>query len=217
VVRSDLPSTGRRASNVAHTKHDSRKDGTRPYGGASTRGGELLILTIPNLVSTIRLLGVAVFAWLTFGRGDHAVAGWLLLGIGWTDWVDGYLARRLDQVSELGKVLDPLADRLAIVTAVIGGMVVDVVPIILGVGIALREVAVGIGALVMARKGRKIEVRWLGKLATFILYGAIPAFYVARGTLLPTFFLVLGWSFGVVGLILYWWVGALYARDLRAQ
>lgn len=160
---------------------------------------------------------MAVFAWLAFSRGDHATAGWLLLGIGWTDWVDGYLARRLDQVSEVGKVLDPLADRLAIATAVIGGMVVGVVPIVLGAGIALREVAVGIGAVFVTRQGKKIEVRWLGKLATFILYGAIPAFYVSQGSLLPTFFLVLAWTFGVVGLILYWWVAVLYVGDFRGQ
>ncbi|GBE23722.1 CDP-diacylglycerol--glycerol-3-phosphate 3-phosphatidyltransferase [bacterium BMS3Bbin01] len=179
------------------------------------RGAGTLILTIPNLISTMRLLGVGLFAWLAFARGESAAAGWLLLLIGWSDWIDGYLARRLNQVSELGKVLDPLADRLAIATAVIGGMFVDVIPLSLGIAIALREVLVGVGALFLAGHGRRIDVRPLGKLATFILYGAIPAFYVSHGTLLPSLFAGIAWSFGVVGLVLYWWVGVLYVGDAR--
>lgn len=158
-----------------------------------------------------------MFAWFVFARGEYAAAGWLLLVIGWTDWIDGYLARRLDQVSELGKILDPVADRLAIATAVIGGMVVGVIPLLLGLGITAREVAVGIGTIVVASKGGRIEVRWLGKLATFILYGAIPAFYVAQGDFIPTVFLAMAWVFGVIGLVLYWWVAWLYARDLWAR
>jgi cardiolipin synthase len=165
----------------------------------------------------VRLIGVGVFAWFVFGRSEYAVAGWLLLGIGWTDWIDGFLARRLHQVSELGKILDPLADRLAIVTAVVGGMVVGVIPLVLGIGIAVRELGVGIGSIIVASSGGKIEVRWLGKLATFILYGAIPAFYVAQGDFIPTVFLAMAWVFGVIGLVLYWWVAWLYARDLWAR
>jgi cardiolipin synthase len=195
----------------------TRGDGTGSLRLLLRRGAEPLIFTIPNLVSTIRLVGVGVFAWLIFSRGEYAAAGWLLFAIGWTDWIDGYLARRLDQVSELGKILDPVADRLAIVTAVIGGMVLGVIPLLLGIGIAAREVAVGMGSILVASKGGKIEVRWLGKLATFILYGAIPAFYVAQGGFIPAVFLVVAWVFGVVGLILYWWVAWLYARDLWAR
>ncbi|NIA24673.1 MAG: CDP-alcohol phosphatidyltransferase family protein [Gammaproteobacteria bacterium] len=179
------------------------------------RGAVTLILTIPNLISALRLVGVGIFAWLAFGRSEPAAAGWLLLLIGWTDWIDGYLARRLNQVSELGKVLDPLADRLAIVTAVVGGMFVGVIPLLLGIGIAVREILVGVGALVLAGSGKRIDVRRLGKLATFILYGAIPAFYVSHGEFLPGLFLGIAWSFGVVGLILYWWVAVLYVGDAR--
>jgi len=94
---------------------------------------------------------------------------------------------------------------------------VGVIPLLLGLGITAREVAVGIGTIVVASKGGRIEVRWLGKLATFILYGAIPAFYVAQGDFIPTVFLVIAWVLGVVGLVLYWWVAGLYARDLWAR
>jgi len=179
------------------------------------RGANALIFTIPNLISALRLVGVGIFAWLAFTRNEAAAAGWLLLLIGWTDWIDGYLARRLNQVSELGKVLDPLADRLAIATAVIGGMFVGVIPLGLGIGIAVRDVLVGAGALFLAGHGKKIDVRRLGKLATFILYGAIPAFYVSHGSLLPSLFAAIAWSFGVVGLVLYWWVAVLYVGDVR--
>lgn len=183
----------------------------------SSRGEDDLILTIPNIISAIRLVGVGFFAWLVFVDREFAAAGWLLLVIGGTDWVDGYLARRLRQVSELGKVLDPLADRLAIITAVVGGMVVGVIPLLLGLGIAIRDVAVGAAGLVLLGEGRRIDVRRLGKVATFVLYGAVPAFYVAQGTFASRAFLVLGWSLGVVGLVLYWWAAFQYLGDLRSR
>ena len=87
-----------------------------------------MIFTVPNLVSLVRILMIPAFLWLLFGRDDPAAAGWLLGGIGATDWVDGYLARRLDQVSEIGKVLDPLADRGAVAAAVIGGWIAGALP-----------------------------------------------------------------------------------------
>ena len=86
------------------------------------------ILTIPNLVSFARLLGVGWFWWALVAQDDIVLAAWLIFFIGWTDWIDGYLARRLNQVSELGKILDPVADRLMIISAVVGGLVVGVVP-----------------------------------------------------------------------------------------
>ncbi|MEX1092969.1 MAG: CDP-alcohol phosphatidyltransferase family protein, partial [Acidimicrobiia bacterium] len=86
------------------------------------------ILTLPNAVSFARLLGVGVFWWVLVVDDNIALAAWLIFIIGWTDWIDGYLARKLDQVTKLGKALDPVADRLMIVSAVVGGLVVGVVP-----------------------------------------------------------------------------------------
>ena len=86
------------------------------------------MLTIPNLISVIRLGLIPVFLWLLLARDNPFAAGWLLGGIAATDWVDGYLARRLDQVSEVGKFLDPLADRIAIIAAVIGGLISGYLP-----------------------------------------------------------------------------------------
>jgi cardiolipin synthase len=162
------------------------------------------------------LVGIGVFWWLLFGRDDPVAAGILILVIGWTDWLDGMLARKLNQVSEIGKFLDPLADRLAIAAALIGGMIADVIPLVLGVALIVREVAVGMGALILGvRLKDKLDVRYMGKVATFVLYGAIPSFYLAAGGVAGELFLYLGWFFGIVGLILYYWVAGQYALDIR--
>lgn len=164
----------------------------------------------------LRLAGIGVFWWLLFGRDDPVAAGILILVIGWTDWLDGVLARKLNQVSEIGKFLDPLADRLAIAAALIGGMIAAVIPLWLGVALIVREAGVAVGALVLGvRLREKLDVRYMGKLATFILYGAIPSFYLAAGEVAGDLFLYLGWFFGVIGLVLYYWVAVLYGIDIR--
>ena len=174
------------------------------------------IWTIPNLVSFLRLLGVAVFWWVLLVPEDIALAGWLIFLIGWTDWIDGYLARRLNQESELGKVLDPVADRLMIASAVIGGLVVGVVPPVVGWLLIAREVLMGAVTLLLARRGaERLEVRWLGKAATFVLYGAIPAFYIAEAGFLEELFFPVAWVTAIVGLVLYWYVALVYLGDAR--
>lgn len=174
------------------------------------------MLTVPNLVSFIRLLMIPLFLWLLIAEDQPAAAGWLLLGIGGTDWVDGYLARRFDQVSELGKFLDPLADRIAVATAVIAGWATGVLnPWFAGL-LVVREALIGIGALALAIRARsKLAVRYLGKLATFLLYGSIPAFYLAAGDFLPDLWEPVAWITGLTGLALYYWVGILYVLDIK--
>ncbi len=159
-----------------------------------------------------------MFWWLLFGREDPVAAGIVILVIGWTDWLDGVLARKLNQVSEIGKFLDPLADRLAIAAALIGGMLADVIPFWLGVALIVREVAIALGAVVLGvRLKEKLEVKYMGKVATFILYGAIPSFYLAAGGVAGDLFWYLGWIFGVIGLVLYYWVAVMYAVDIREK
>lgn len=178
--------------------------------------GSSRILTIPNVVSFIRLLGIPVFWWALVARDDVALAAWLVFLIGWTDWIDGYLARRLNQVSELGKALDPIADRLLIASALIGGLIVGVLPAWFGWGLIAREALVGIMALTLAAKrGGTIEVRYAGKVATFLLYGAIPAFYLAEAGVMDWFMRPTAYITGVVGLVLYWYVAVRYIGDSR--
>jgi cardiolipin synthase len=173
------------------------------------------MLTIPNLISFLRLLLVPVFLWLLLWRDNPAGAGWLLGVIGATDWIDGYLARRLDQVSELGKLLDPLADRLAVAAALVGGLISGDLPRWFAVPVIVREILISVGALVLALRVRgKMAVRRLGKLATLLIYAALGGFLVGNGTPLDPF-VWLGWIFGIPGLVLYYVVGVQYLGDAR--
>ena len=174
------------------------------------------VLTIPNLVSAVRLALVPLFLWLLFGADEPLAAGLLLGGIGATDWVDGFLARRLNQVSELGKLLDPIADRLAITAAVVGGWVSGVLPWPVALALVVRESVIAVGAVVAAWRWQvRVEVRYLGKVATFGLYSAIGSFYVYAGFDHP-FFIWWAWAVVVPSLILYYAVGFQYFADARA-
>ena len=175
-----------------------------------------MIFTIPNVISAIRIASIPFFLWLLLGADRPAAAGWTLLAIGGTDWIDGYLARKLDQVSELGKVLDPVADRLAIVAAVIGGWIGGVIPWWIALLLMTREVIVGLMAAYLQWKAHKrIEVRYIGKLATWEVYGGIAAFYVYAGTD-ASVFAWLAWGNIALGLVLYYVVAVQYAGDVRA-
>lgn len=174
------------------------------------------VFTIPNGVSFVRLLAVPYFWWVTIAQENIGLAGVLIFVIGGTDWVDGYLARRLDQVSEFGKLLDPLADRLMIASALIAGLIVEVLPLAIGIPLLVRELLVAGGALVLAARGEtKIDVKYLGKSATFLLYGAIPSFYFVSADIAPDLFGPTAWIAGVIGLLLYYWVGVEYFSDFR--
>ena len=173
------------------------------------------VLTIPNLVSFLRLIGVGFFWWLLLSD-RIAAAAWLIFIVGWTDWLDGYLARRLDQVSKLGAALDPIADRLMIISAVVGGLMVGVIPTWIGIPLLAREALMALVTMRLVTGGHGVlEVRYVGKLATFVLYGAIPSFYLAAAGVLPTLMRFLGWFFGVMGLVLYWYSAFGYIGDAR--
>ncbi len=177
------------------------------------------VLTIPNLISFIRLLAVPFFVWLLVWEENFLWAAVLLFAIGVTDWVDGWLARRLGQVSELGKALDPVADRLAVFAAVVGGWIVGVIPPVLAAALVLRELVMAVATVLLTvRKGERVAVRPLGKWATFLLYGAIPSFYLAAVESFPsglrTFFEVGAWITCVVGIVLYYIVAFQYLREI---
>lgn len=174
------------------------------------------ILTIPNIVSFVRLGAVGLFWWVLLGAGSPGWAAVLIFVIGWTDWIDGYLARRLDQVTRLGQVLDPVADRLMIGSAIIGGLIAGVIPDLIGWPLIARELLVGVVALVLyLRGGGVLAVRKVGKQATFVLYGAIPTFYFAAAGILEVIAEPLAWFTGAFGLVLYWYAAILYVGDAR--
>lgn len=140
--------------------------------------------TLPNVVSVVRLACLPLFLWLLFGRDDRAAAAVLLAALGVTDWVDGYLARHLGQVSTAGKVLDPVADRLLFLVAG-GGIVADgSVPVWFAATVLVREATVGAATIVLAALGaRRIDVTWFGKAGTFGLMVAFPLFLAGNSDL----------------------------------
>lgn len=169
------------------------------------------ILTIPNLISFIRLAAIPVFWWLLLGADDVTAATVLFAVIATTDWVDGFLARRLDQVTNLGKSLDPVADRLMIASAVIAGLISGIVPPIIGVTLMIREVYMAVVVVgLVARKGETLDVTWLGKLATVIVYSSVGWFYMAAIPFLEWLTLPLAWIAGIGGLVLYWITAVQY-------
>jgi cardiolipin synthase (CMP-forming) len=174
------------------------------------------IWTIPNAVSFIRLAAIPYFWFVLLAQDRVGLAALLIFLIGTTDWVDGWLARRLGQESEFGAMLDPLADRLMIASALIAGLIAGVLPVVIGAGLLLREVLVAAGAAYLAsRGGGTLKVRYLGKVATFLLYGAIPSFYLQAADILTWVFAPAAWIAGALGLFLYWWVAVDYAGDIR--
>ncbi len=174
------------------------------------------VWTIPNAVSFARMLAVPYFLWLLLAQDDARTAGLVLIGIGATDWVDGTLARLLDQQSELGRKLDPIADRLAIVAAIVGGWIAGVVPALIAAPLLVRELLMtALTARLVAGGWGTLHVRYLGKLATAAVYGSIPSFYLAAAGVLPNVFQALGWTAGVIGVTLYWVTAIQYAGDAR--
>lgn len=174
------------------------------------------IVTIPNIVSFIRLAAIPVFWWLLLAEDNVTAATILFALIATTDWIDGYLARALNQVSELGKSLDPIADRLMIFSAVVAGLIAGIVPAVIGIILIIREVYMALvtSALVLRGKG-VLEVRYLGKIATFLVYSSIGWFYMAAIPFLEWLTRPLAWIGGVFGLILYWITAFQYTGDAR--
>lgn len=140
------------------------------------------MLTVANLLTVARIALLAGFCAVLFGPGDRVPADFLLAATGVTDFLDGYVARHFDQVTTLGKVLDPLADRLVIATAVIAITVYGAVPIWLAVVVLVRELGVSIAAMVLAALGApRFEVSWFGKAGAFGLFVSFPLFLLGDG------------------------------------
>jgi cardiolipin synthase len=172
------------------------------------------LFNVPNTISLLRLALIPVFIWLVV-IGSYGPAAILLGIIGATDWIDGYLARKLGQVTELGKFLDPLADRIAVAVAVVAGLIYGVLPEWFGWALIAREVVIAIGAAYGWKHGvTKLDVRYMGKAATLLLYFSIAFFYAGEGwdIWLFTFAAVLT---GLPGLFLYYWVAVSYLGDMR--
>jgi cardiolipin synthase (CMP-forming) len=184
---------------------------------AVSRGLARNVLTLPNVITLGRLACLPVFLWLLFGKEDRAAAAALLALLGITDWVDGYLARHLGQVSELGKILDPVADRLLFFVGAGGIMIDGSVPTWFAVIVLVREALVGGATVVLAALGaRRIDVTWFGKAGTFGLMIAFPLFLASNSDLswADTAW-VLAWIAGIPGLALSLYAAVLYVPIAR--
>jgi cardiolipin synthase (CMP-forming) len=175
------------------------------------------ILTAPNVITMVRLLCIPLFLWLLFAEERQTLAAILLAALGATDWIDGYVARRYHQVSTLGKILDPAADRILVGTAVIAVIVHGAVPLWFGIATIAREVLVSLMVLLLASLGAaRIDVLWVGKAGTFALMTAYPGFLLTYGTAdWQGPLRVVAWIIGLIGLTLAWIAAAGYVAPAR--
>ena len=175
------------------------------------------VLTVPNLLSVLRLLGVPLFLYLVLGPEYDVLALIVLMVAGITDYLDGLLARTLNQASKLGQMLDPVADRLYILSVVVALALRDIIPLWLAVLLPLRDVYLfALVPFLRTRGYSALPVHFLGKAATASLLYAFPLLLLGddAGTL-ADLANVFGWAFAIWGTGLYWWAGLLYGWQVR--
>ena len=176
-------------------------------------------LTAPNAFTLVRLCCIPLFLYLLFGRDNQIAAAWLLGALGATDWVDGWLARRFNQVSEFGKIFDPTADRLLFIVAIGGIIATGIEPVWFAWAVVVREVVVGatMAVATIVFKMQRFDVTTWGKTATFLLMFAIPGFMLGD-TDFPGHlgFLIVSWIMGIPGLVISYWTAVAYVPKIRA-
>lgn len=173
------------------------------------------------MLSAARLAGVPVFLWLVIGprtATTDIIAAALLGFAGISDWLDGKLARMLNQTSRLGQLLDPAADRLYIAVTIIALAVRGIIPWWLFSALAARELCVALALLVLRHRTEygALEVSFVGKAATLCLMYAFPLLFLgAHGGDVSEVVRIIGWAFAVWGVVLYWWAALLYLTQIR--
>jgi cardiolipin synthase len=186
--------------------------------GAEVPTPSARVLTVPNLISAVRLACIPWFGWLVWGADDLYGAAVLLAILGATDWIDGYIARHFHQVSAVGKFIDPAADRLLLVVAAVAVITTDAVPWWFAVAAMAREVLVIAGGIVLALRGiRGLEVEYIGKVGAFGLMFSFPFFLAAASDVSwgDTAY-VLAWICGIPGLVFSWFSASHYFVRARA-
>jgi cardiolipin synthase len=174
------------------------------------------IWTIPNALSVLRLLGVPLFLYLLLGPHKNAWALVILMLSGFTDWLDGVLARKLNQMSSFGALLDPFADRLYILATLVGLVLRHVIPLWLAIVLVARDAVVGLALPVLRRAGYgPPAVHYLGKAATFCLLYAFPLLLLTiyHGTVIDVV-RPFAWAFTIWGSALYLWSGVIYLHQV---
>ena len=175
------------------------------------------VLTWPNALSALRLVLVPVFLWLIL-IDENLLAFSVLAFSSFTDWLDGYLARKLNQMTRLGQLLDPAADRLFILASLLGLAITDKVPWWLVLIVVGRDVVLFFSLPLLAQVGYgPLPVNYSGKAGTFALLYAFPLMLLPN--ILPSEFSIviypLAWGFAFWGIWLYWWAGMIYLRQVH--
>ncbi len=176
------------------------------------------ILTVPNAISVARLAGVPVFLWLVLGPHADGWAVLLLVAAGLSDWLDGKIARAWNQQSQLGRMLDPAADRLYIAATLAALAIRGIIPWWL-VGLLVgRELLLGLALAVLRHAGYgPLQVSLVGKAATMCLLYAFPLLFLgAHGGDWAMAARIIGWAFAIWGSALYWWAAVLYLTQTRS-
>jgi cardiolipin synthase (CMP-forming) len=173
------------------------------------------VLNIPNLLSFLRITLVPVFLWLLLE--ELFLAAIVVLAVaGLTDFLDGYLARKLNQTTKLGKMLDPVADRLYIFATLLALSATGYVPWWLAGLVILRDVLMLISLPILASVGyRSLPVHYLGKASTFALLYSFPLLLMGKIFTEAAFIITpIAWAFALWGVALYWWSGFVYLWQL---
>lgn len=199
-------------------QHSSGPGAAAESGSGLGEGEVDGIWTVPNLFTLLRLLCLPLFVWILFGLPSRQAAAWLLGGLGATDWVDGYLARRLGQTSEFGRKFDPTVDRFLFLVGIISIMANGSIPIWFAIAVLAREVLVG-GTILIATFAfgmERFDVTWWGKTATFLLMFAVPGFLMGHSSIPGSDgFTVAAWCFGIPGLVLSYYTAVAYVPEIR--
>ena len=180
------------------------------------------VLAIPNIITLLRLLLLPLFLYLLFGREDRLAAAIVLGSMGATDWIDGWVARKFDMVTDLGKLLDPVADRIMLITAVVALIIDNAIPRWVGLLALVREAVVAAIALIIGALGaRRFDVTFIGKTGAFLMMFAFPLFCAGASTaVVADVAWVLGWAFAIPGLAISYWSAVGYfplARDALVE
>ncbi len=172
---------------------------------------------VPNMLSLLRLAGVPVFLWLLLGPKEDGWALAVLMFGALTDWLDGKLARWLNQMSRLGRLLDPAADRLYILATLVAFLLREIIPWWVVVPLLVREAVLGVCVLTLRRRGfAPPEVTYIGKGATFVLMYAFPFLLLTQGgSDIAAIARPIGYAFTIWGGVLYVWSGVLYVVQAR--
>ncbi|WP_113717289.1 CDP-alcohol phosphatidyltransferase family protein [Arthrobacter dokdonensis] len=187
-----------------------------PAGPSTPTGNPGAIITVPNIITVVRFLGTPLFVWLVLGPREYGWGVFVLAMMGCTDWIDGYVARKLNQTSQLGRIMDPLADRVALVAVTITLVLAGILPLWLLLLLLIPDVVLLAATLYFFRGDAGLKVTLLGKARTAALMVGTPMLLLAKA-LDSDFTAVLAWVFLGAAMVMHVIAFGQYFRSLLAK